>query len=74
YRSLPQGLQITSTLTRTVIGTGLGGGVSYLLLHYLPVGPLSVPLDILFTMGVLLVGVAVVTPFVWREMKALISL
>ena len=74
YRSLPQGLQITSTLTRTVIGTGLGGGVSYLLLHYLPIGPLSVPLDILFTMGVLLVGVAVVTPFVWREMKALVSL
>ncbi|MEA2007576.1 MAG: murein biosynthesis integral membrane protein MurJ [Chloroflexota bacterium] len=74
YRSLPQGLQITSTLTRTLVGTGLGGGVSYILLHYLPVGNLSMPLDVLFTISALLAGVAVVAPFVWREVKALLSL
>lgn len=73
YRSLPQGLQITSTLTRTLIGTGLGGGVSYLLLH-LPIRPLSLPLDITFTMGVLLVGGGMVLPFIWRELKDLFAL
>lgn len=73
-RSLPRGLQINTTLTRTLIGTGLGGGASYLLLSYLPIGPLSLPLNIAFTVGVLIVGGGITIPFVWKELKALLLL
>ena len=74
HRSLPRGLQINSTLTRTLLGTGLGGGVSYILLRYLPVGTLSMPLDVAFTMGILAVGGGLTLPFIWREVKALADL
>ncbi|MBS1250112.1 MAG: putative lipid II flippase MurJ [Chloroflexi bacterium] len=71
HRSLPQGLQLNSTITRTIAGTGLGGGLSYFLLHTFPIQALSLPLEILATLGILLVGGGVVLPFIWREMKAL---
>jgi putative peptidoglycan lipid II flippase len=74
YRAQPQKLQLRSTLARVTVGTILGGGLTALLLYYLPLETAGSLLKLAVTGGVIVLGGLVCLPFIWKEIKALISM
>jgi putative peptidoglycan lipid II flippase len=67
-RVYPGVLQVSSTLVRALLGALVGGGLSYLLLRFLPL-PL-LPLSL----GALAAGGLAALPFIWTEIKLLVKL
>jgi putative peptidoglycan lipid II flippase len=67
-RIYPGLLQVSDTLARAALGALIGGGLAYLVLHFLPL-PL-LPLSL----GALAAGGLVALPFIWTEVKLLVKL
>lgn len=74
YRNLPEKLRLRSTLLRTGAGTLLGGGLTYLILHFTPINSAGLLLKLAATGGVILLGGLVCLPFIWKEIKAVIQI
>ncbi len=70
-KSLAYWMQFGKPLLRVAVVSLIGGGVVYLLQHRLPLATLSTSVGAASSLAVMGIGMALILPFIWSEIKLL---